>query len=205
MGVLASAEPLTISSFAPFGSIISPNEEVAKLDDSAKNANQGTAIKILQVSKIEKGLPFQNAPNWNLFRCFPQSHLKRSFQDSNVGCASIINHPIRVLEKHPHSSQTFLPMGRLETEISYLVVVALEERNTAKPDLSTLKAFTCKGNQAVTYGAGIWHAPMIVLGQLNYVDFGVLIYEVLDQNCPQEDCVEEHYAETDIAISLFST
>lgn len=204
MVVLATAEPLTISSFAPFGSIISPNEEVSKLDDSAKNANQGTAIKLLQVSKIENNLPFQNAPNWNFFRCFPQSHLKRSFQDSQVGCASMINHPILVLEKHPHSSQTFLPMGRFEAEISYLVVVALEQQNMAKPDLSTLKAFTCKGNQAVTYGAGIWHAPMIVLGKSDYLDFGVLIYEVLDPNFPEEDCVEEHYEDTEISISLFS-
>lgn len=33
------------------------------------------------------------------------------------------------------------------------------------PDLRGLKAFIARGDQAVTYGAGTWHAPMIVLGE----------------------------------------
>lgn len=202
MSVTVCAEILSIKSFAPFGSIISPQEEVDKVDDSAKNANQGTAIKILQVSKNENPNPMGYPPNWNLFRCFPKPHLSTTFQATEG--ATTTTHPIHVLEKHPNSSQTFLPMGRPENEISYLVVVALEDEASKQPDLSTVKAFLCKGNQAVTYGAGIWHAPMIVLGKQEYLDFGVLIYEFLDKQAPEKDCVETHYKGSEITVTLFN-
>lgn len=197
------AEQLTISSFAAYGSIISPDEEICKLDDASKNANQGTAVKLLRVSEIEKKYSFAVAPNWNLFRCFPQPHLKRSFGVNGERSFTKVKHAIKVLEKHPFSSQTFLPMGRPGNEIAYLVVVALEDANTGTPDLSTLKAFTCKGNQAVTYGAGVWHAPMIILGEQDHLDFGVLIYEFLDSNAPEKDCQEQHYGDSEIVIELF--
>lgn len=196
------ALPLTVESFSTYGSIVSPDEEVSKLDDSAKNANQGTAIKLLQVSQIQNLLD-QKTPNWNLFRCFPQPHLKRQLCQGQEGIK--VNHPIRVLEKHPYSSQTFLPMGAPSHEIAYLVVVALENSQTKKPDLSTAKAFLCKGNQAVTYGAGVWHAPMIVVGPRDYVDFGVLIYELLEPEAPEKDCVESFYDETDLIVTMYSS
>ncbi|KAK2615716.1 hypothetical protein N8I77_002451 [Diaporthe amygdali] len=34
----------------------------------------------------------------------------------------------------------------------------------SQPDLQRLKAFIATTDQAVTYGAGIWHAPMVALG-----------------------------------------
>ncbi|CAI4065004.1 hypothetical protein SKDZ_09G1940 [Saccharomyces kudriavzevii ZP591] len=190
------AEPLTIETFREYGSIISPDEEISRLHSLRKDANQGTAIKLLQVSSVENGSS-SKVPNWNLFRCFPQSHLKRAFlQESPQG----VPHKIKVLEKHPCSSQTFVPMGRASTEVAYLVVVAKEIAN--KPDLSTLRAFTCLGGQAVTYGLGIWHAPMIVLGEQEHLDFAVLIYESLDPERPERDCVEEHYGDSGICITV---
>lgn len=75
------AEPLSITAFSKFGSIVSPDEEVAGLDEKAKSANQGTAIKLLRVSKNENAFPDSagvRVANWNLFRCFAQPHLKRS-------------------------------------------------------------------------------------------------------------------------------
>lgn len=203
--ILKRAELLTIENFAPYGSIISPDESISKLDDSMKTANQGTAVKLLGVSQIEKKYPFKDTPNWNLFRCYPQPHLKRSFRfmedDSNLS----VDHSIKVLEKHPSSSQTFLPMGRPSSELSYLVVVALEDQESGTPDLSTLRAFLCSGNQAVTYGAGIWHAPMIVLGEQDHLDFGVVIYEFLDSEAPEKDCQEHHYDDSTIRIQLSSS
>lgn len=202
--VSIKAEPLTIPTFANYGSIISPDESISNLDDSMKTANQGTAIKLLGVSEIEKKYPFTDTPKWNLFRCFPQPHLKRSFCEDQAKGSTLIEHSIKVLEKHPSSSQTFLPMGRPSSEISYLIVVALEDSKSGKPDVSTLKAFTCKGNQAVTYGAGIWHAPMIILGQQEHLDFGVVIYEFLDKQAPEKDCQECHYDESAIKVQLVS-
>ncbi|CAI4039787.1 hypothetical protein SMKI_09G1990 [Saccharomyces mikatae IFO 1815] len=194
--VTVIAETLTIESFKEYGTIISPDEEISRLHSLEKGANQGTAIKLLQVSRVENGST-KEAPNWNLFRCFPQPHLNRAFaQGSNQG----ISHSIKVLEKHPCSSQTFVPMGRASAEVAYLVVVAKEFEN--KPDLSTLRAFTCLGNQAVTYGIGVWHAPMIVLGKQEHLDFAVLIYESLEQEKPEKDCVEVHYNDGDIYITV---
>lgn len=34
----------------------------------------------------------------------------------------------------------------------------------SQPDLQRLKAFVATTDQAVTYGAGVWHAPMVALG-----------------------------------------
>lgn len=182
---MINCEPVSIENFKSYGSIISPDEEVRNLKDSDKNANQGTAIKLLQLSQIVNSKNDNSVPNWNLFRCFPQEHLKLNVNKNSF------KHNVKILEKHPNSSQTFVPMGRSDNKFAYLIIVALPDPKLDKPDLTTAKAFLCKGNQAVTYGAGIWHAPMIVVGEENYLDFAVLIYETLDPNNPQLDCVEE--------------
>ena len=49
-------------------------------------------------------------------------------------------------------------------------------------------AFLCKGNQSITYGAGIWHAPMVVIDEtIPHLDFAVLIHEngVADEDCQE--------------------
>lgn len=181
---MITCEPLTKIKFAPYGSIISPDEEIGSSNDNGNNANQGTAMKVSQVSGIINNTTNITVPNWNLFRCFPQRHLKINVNEKSF------KHTVRILERHPFSSQTFVPMGRAADKVSYLVIVALPDASLTKPDLTTVKGFLCKGNQAVTYGAGIWHAPMIVLGEEDYLDFAVLIYETLDPNTPQLDCVE---------------
>ncbi|CCK70060.1 ureidoglycolate hydrolase KNAG_0D03120 [Huiozyma naganishii CBS 8797] len=198
MGYPIVCTGLTIHGFKPYGSIISPDEEVSKISGDGKNANQGTAIKILQVSDIQKiGTTGPSVPNWNMFRCFPQPHMQ------HVKTGEQFRHEVHVLEKHPQSSQTFVPMGRPSDEIAYLVVVALPQIRDGKdvgPDMGTLKAFLCKGNQAVSYGAGVWHAPMIVVGGPAFTDFAVLIYETLDASKPELDLVEQKYTAEDTII-----
>lgn len=54
------------------------------------------------------------------------------------------------------------------------------------PDLENLRAFIARGGQAVTYGAGTWHAPMVVLGSRR-VDFVVVQYV---NGVETEDCQE---------------
>lgn len=54
------------------------------------------------------------------------------------------------------------------------------------PDLTRLKAFIADGSQAVTYGPGTWHAPMVVLGSQS-VDFVVVQYA---NGVALEDCQE---------------
>lgn len=62
------------------------------------------------------------------------------------------------------------------------------------PDLACLRAFIARGDQAVTYGAGTWHAPMVVLGERR-VDFLVtqFVNGVADDDC-QEVLLGEHNA-----------
>jgi ureidoglycolate lyase len=54
------------------------------------------------------------------------------------------------------------------------------------PDLKNLRAFVATGNQAVTYGAGTWHAPMVVVGD-RAIDFVVVQFA---NEVGIEDCQE---------------
>lgn len=54
------------------------------------------------------------------------------------------------------------------------------------PDLKNLRAFVATGAQAVTYGPGTWHAPMIVIGD-RPIDFVVVQFanDVGDEDCQE--------------------
>jgi len=61
------------------------------------------------------------------------------------------------MERHPHSSQTFVPMdaGR------WLVLVA-PHAAAGGPDMTRARAFLARPDQGVTYGADVWHHPSTV-------------------------------------------
>lgn len=82
-----------------------------------------------------------------------------------------------------------------------MVITACPD-DQGNPDLDTLKAFLCKSNQAVTYGAGVWHAPMIVIGPAEHLDFTVIINEALDKAHPEFDLVE-HFYEGELSVQLY--
>ncbi|MYH69199.1 MAG: ureidoglycolate hydrolase [Gammaproteobacteria bacterium] len=65
-----------------------------------------------------------------------------------------------VMERHPFSSQTFLPLKASR----YFVVVA-PDNDEGGPDLARVRAFVAEGNQGVTYRCGIWHHGMTVLDE----------------------------------------
>jgi len=69
--------------------------------------------------------------------------------------------PLRstVMERHPFSSQSFIPMdaGR------WLAVVAPRAAEGGGPDIARARAFLARGDQGVTYGVGVWHHPFTVL------------------------------------------
>lgn len=181
----APAEELSPDGFSNYGGVISPEEQLSTVKQS--QANQGTAIKMHKVCPIINAYDqapsgITSAANFNIFRCSPPMHL---ISKSAKGW----QYNSKVLERHPFSTQTFIPMGK-ESSQAYLVIVALPKQDGQKlPDLSTLKAFVCRGNQAVTYGIGIWHAPMIALGEKkeDFIDFSVLIHE---NGVDNEDCEE---------------
>lgn len=151
---------------------------------------------------------------------------------------------VAILERHPFTTQTFIPMGLSpqDRHTQYLVIVAptlpasASKRRTGRPppyptpqtqkksymdifkrarpplyaseatppsqfsrlhpsarpkgpglpDLKNLRAFVANGSQAVTYGAGTWHAPMIVIGD-RPIDFVVVQFA---NEVGIEDCQE---------------
>lgn len=126
----------------------------------------------------------------SMFVCAPRG-VRRV--DDGAGGASGVRRQrwlldVPVLERHPYTSQTFSPLGLGADESTgadgagtvYLVIVAptLDDPNTdtapppsstlprgrGLPDLARARAFVARGDQAVTYAPGTWHAPMVVLG-----------------------------------------
>ena len=73
---------------------------------------------------------------------------------------------LRLLERHPYSSQVFVPLNVGKVK-GYLVVVCLNNEDDDKPDLSTLNAFVVPSTQGISYYPGVWHHPMIALGEVS--------------------------------------
>jgi ureidoglycolate lyase len=69
------------------------------------------------------------------------------------------------LERHPYTSQTFVPLGGSR----YLAIVCDAAADGA-PDLARLRGFVAAPSQAVTFRRNVWHHPMTVLdGQMDFV------------------------------------
>lgn len=65
---------------------------------------------------------------------------------------------VKVLERHEHSSQTFIPL-----HVSRYLVLATLDAPGGGPDLTHLRAFVARSGQGVTYAMGTWHHPLTVL------------------------------------------
>ncbi len=215
-GAVLQPAILCQESFSSFGTVIQnpspslvPSLRINTLPPNAVQANQGSAIKYQDVS-IMRDL-YGTAPSrcpgtavMNMFVCAPRALSPR--QENNIEG----HFPIEILERHPYTSQTFIPLGTSAAEASqarYLVIVApslppltgdehlpvpAPIMNTRPlpgrglPDLKRIRAFIANGSQAVTYDAGTWHAPMVVLGT-KPVDFVVVQFA---NGVGIEDCQE---------------
>ncbi|GME35218.1 Ureidoglycolate hydrolase [Neofusicoccum parvum] len=246
-------EPLTPAAFSPFGTVIENPVRTGSQQPGGGletvRANQGTALKYLDVTHMTNF--YHTAASrkpakavMNMFVCSP----RKLRQSSGSGGHRVFD--VSILERHPFTSQTFIPMGQAATDRStqYLVIVAPTLPATAgghgqkrpppypapeprrrrsirdifsrarpspfdnqaappspaatkdsgqpapvpppkgpgMPDLSNARAFIAHGNQAVTYGAGTWHAPMCVLGA-DDIDFVVVQFA---NGVGIEDCQE---------------
>lgn len=63
---------------------------------------------------------------------------------------------IKMMERHPHGSQAFIPMG----QNPYLIVVA----PSGELDINKIKVFIANSNQGVNYHKGTWHHFCLALG-----------------------------------------
>lgn len=187
-----SAEPLTVAAFAPFGDAIeNPRPDVqpsqyktAFGDDSEQqqkhpfspvSANQGSAIKYQHVSRLADRYASHGAPSGkpsaavaNMFVCAARELVEDPNKEPSSNDRSAL-FPVTILERHPFTTQTFVPLPGVATgaQTRYLVIVAPTIGGPGSgglPDIRGLRAFVARGDQAVTYGVGTWHAPMAALG-----------------------------------------
>ena len=238
-----AATNIDAAAFAPFGEVIqNPATHGGTPMLQRVEANQGSAEKWLNVTKMRNWYDLGSsrkpaAVSMNMFVCKPRTLEQRN--GSEV-------FPVKILERHPFTPQTFVPLGlgAQDKGTCYLVIVAptlplrsrvdgssepayplpsprrrrsLRERllgarpnlftndftpsTTAAvshgadepkpkgpglPDLNNIRAFIVRGDQAVTYGPGTWHAPMVVLGE-KAIDFVVVQYA---NGVAIEDCQE---------------
>lgn len=66
---------------------------------------------------------------------------------------------VKMLERHPLGSQAFVPLN----DKPYLVVVA----PAGDLDVTQIRAFVSHGWQGVNYAKGVWHHPLIALGEVS--------------------------------------
>ena len=211
--LVVKPQQLTQSTFAPFGYVITNplaqyvNSMPTDLPVSSSlfiPANQDTALKASNISPLvdkygqSKGRE-QGRPTMSMFSCFPRVLSPAAGQESPV-------FPVRILERHPYTTQTFVPMGLspCDTSTKYVIIVAPTLPPTeafpdnGPPDLRNLQAFVAHGRQAVTYGAATWHAPMVVVGEKR-VDFVVV---QSTNGVPDDDCQEVEISAEGLAVAV---
>ena len=120
------AQPLTKTAFAAFGEVIDLREARQIL------INDGRTIRFHDLFTVDAG----ERPIVSVFRTKPLP----------------LPHQVRVMERHPKSSQAFMPMD----DAAFLVLVA-------NADASDLSLFITDGKQGVNLRKNVWHHPHIVL------------------------------------------
>jgi ureidoglycolate lyase len=207
-----AAQVLQQDAFSEFGTVIEnpapslvPAQQMEYFPPSAVQANQGSALKYVDVACM-KNL-YGSAPSgqpskavMNMFVCAPRPLLQSKLSRTEG------LFPVKILERHPFTTQTFIPLGISQSdsyETHYLVIVAPSlppsradeifpvpvargSPGRGLPDLERIKAFVANGSQAVSYGAGTWHAPMVVVGK-KPIDFVVVQFA---NGIQIEDCQE---------------
>lgn len=190
-----------------YSPVLASDREESILPFPVTIANQGTALRYGPVSNVQdltRQAPSLAAssdasshggiPTMSMFVCRRRELEPLSiFSQKEAGSEGIEGiFPVRILERHPFTSQMFVPLSSTP-RTKYLVIVAptLPENGLTKeinltgatanpnlpvpkaadgslpgagmPDLTRLQAFVCEGHQAVNYAAGTWHAPMVML------------------------------------------
>lgn len=233
---LIPIEDLTPDNFKEFGEVIQrPATHNGTPALQRVDANQGSATKWIDVTRMNNWYELSSSGkparvSMNMFVCKPRALTETASQRV---------FEIKILERHPFTPQTFVPMGLSgeDKRTSYLVVVAptlplgpeeqsgrpspfpndLRKHSTPSvasvsdgpkpkgpglPDLDNIKAFIARGDQAVTYGPGTWHAPMVVLGA-KPIEFVVVQFAngVGIEDC-QEVEIESHTTGQGLAVNV---
>jgi ureidoglycolate lyase len=128
------SERLTASAFAPFGQVLDGSRS------GSRSVNQGRATRRDLAS----------------FRAMAGEVVLARYD--LIGSALPLD--VALLERHPHSDQTFLAMDGA----SALIVLA-ETSPDGSPDLVRARAFIAGPETPFLYAAGTWHAPLFAIGR----------------------------------------
>ena len=162
---MAKIEPLTRETFAPFGDVIEASEAVRHFP-----INGGTTERYHDLARIETDAAGRTIVS--IFRAQPR----------------MLPFAITMLERHPLGSQAFMPLHARP----YLVAVAPRGDGFGADDV---RVFLARGDQGVNYAAGVWHHPLLALGE-------VCDFLVVDRNGPGANCDERELAESLIIPAL---
>jgi ureidoglycolate lyase len=157
------AEPLTAAAFAPFGELIAAGAGERLL------INDGTTERFNDLAEIDVGAG-GGRPIVNIFRAQPRD----------------LPLPVRLVERHPLGSQTFVPLG----PAPFLVLVAPPGERVTPADL---RAFKTAPGQGVNYHRGVWHHPLIALDAVSE-------FLVIDRGGPGENCDELRFEDVEILL-----
>jgi ureidoglycolate lyase len=163
-----SIEQLNINIFSKFGDIIQKKNAL-----ELRSINQGTTTRYHNISKLSLESKNGNS-SISIFSGSPRD----------------LPIEIKIMEKHPIASQSFLPIQ----DYDWLIVVC-EEKNEL-PDLSTLRCFQVDGDTGITYNKNIWHHPLLVKKKQ---DFWV-IDRINDQENSSINLQEYHFNNNEIRI-----
>lgn len=149
--------PLEREAFAPFGEVIEAGEAVRHF-----TINAGNTERYHDLANIEPGTDGRTIVS--IFRGQPRQ----------------LPFKVEMMERHPLGSQAFMPLSGLP----WLVVVAPAG---PPPQVEDLRVFLARGDQGVNYAPGVWHHPLLALGEVS--DF-----LVIDRCGPGDNCDETELA-----------
>ena len=161
-------ETLNKDNFLPFGDIINK-----KFSSDELSINQGTTIRHHKISEL-KLTEKSGIPAISIFSGSP-----REFPIQ-----------IKIMEKHPIASQSFLPIQNYD----WLVVVSNEKKEL--PDLNTLRCFHVDGSVGITYKANVWHHPLLVKKKQDFW----IIDRIKDKEISSTNLREYHFKQNEIRI-----
>jgi ureidoglycolate lyase len=144
---------LTAKAFAPYGDVIECSTRAQKRD-----INYGHTTRFHDLAKLDLSAN-KGRPLLSIFRSTP------------LKCPIAI----KVMERHPLSSQAFYPLSGWP----YLVVVA----KRGAFDVRNLKAFIASPVQGVNYHKGTWHHYSLALEDVSE-------FLVVDRGGPGKNCDE---------------
>ena len=156
-----SIEQLDINIFSKFGDIIQKKNAL-----ELRSINQGTTTRHHNISKLS--LESKNGNS-------AISIFSGSPRDLPI--------EIKIMEKHPIASQSFLPIQ----DYDWLIVVC-EEKNEL-PDLNTLRCFHVDGDTGITYNQNVWHHPLLVKKKQDFW----IIDRINDQEASSINLKEYHF------------